>query len=206
MRKLVTRAEMDAVSKDIYPLLPAQFRDSLPADIKVSGQTTRVFRGALQVLPRTVNELFALMKYRDGADWQLWKLLATLYMIEKRVGPNSVRTAGEHIYSTMPWPPGVQSIADALRFVQVAYVSAHMQATAEACGCWRVRSETPTRMELEDATPYPCSFCEGIVAGICSTFSRQRPAYIVAEPDTAKRHGGLSTLYEIRYDPALLPA
>lgn len=200
MRKLVSRAEMDAVSKDIYPLLPVQFRDALPADVKVSGQTTRVFRGALQVMPRVVNELFTLMKYVDGTDWQLWKLLATLYMIEKRIGPNSVRTAGEHIYSTMPWPPSVQSIQDALRFVQDAYLHAHMQAPPEAIGCWRVRSELPGRMELEDATPYPCGFCEGVVAGICTTFSRQRPTFALAEPEASKRAGGPTTLYDIRYD------
>jgi hypothetical protein len=202
MGKLVTRAEMDAVSKDIYPMLPAQFRDVLAADVKVSGQTTRVFRGSLQVMPRVVNELFALMKYVEGTDWLLWKLLATLYMIEKRIGPNSVRTAGEHIYSTMPWPSGVQSIEDALRFVQTAYSNAHMQASPELNGFWRVRSEKRGRILLEDATPYPCYFCEGVVAGICSTFSRQGPTYVISEPAATKRTGGLTTLYDIRYDAA----
>lgn len=202
MRKLVTRADMDTVSKEIYPLLPAQFRDRLPLNVRVSSQTTRVFRGALQVMPRVVNELFALMSYVDGTDWQLWKLVATLYMIEKRIGPNSVRTAGEHIYSTMPWPPSVKSIEDALRFVQIAYLDAHMQAPTEVIGAWNVRSEQPGHMKLEDATPYPCHFCEGVVAGICSSFSQQRPAYALAEAHRAKRAGGMATLYDIRYDPA----
>jgi hypothetical protein len=202
MGKLVTRAEMDVVSKDIYPLLPTQFRDALPADVKVSSQTTKVFRGALQIMPRVVNELFALMKYVEGTDWQLWKLLATLYMIEKRIGPNSVRTAGEHIYSTMPWPPSVQSIEEALRFVQAAYLHAHAPAPAEVIGSWIVRAEQPGRMELEDATPYPCHFCEGVVAGICSTFSRQRPTYALSEHEPSKRAGALITRYDIRYDAA----
>jgi hypothetical protein len=197
---LVTRAEMDAVSKDIYPVLPAQFRDVLSADTKVSSQTTRVFRGALQVMPRVVNELFALMKYVEGSDWLMWKLLATLYMIEKRIGPNSVRTAGEHIYTTMPWPPVVKSIEDALRFVQAAYLDAHMQAAPEVIGCWRVQAEQRGRMALVDATPYPCGFGEGVVAGICTTFYRQRPTYMLADPNAAKRAGSLTTLYDIRYD------
>lgn len=202
MRRLVTRAEMDAVSKEIYPILPPQFRDGLPLNVRVSAQTTRVFRGALQIMPRVVNELFGMMSYVEGSDWQMWKLLATLYMIEKRIGPNCVRTAGEHIYSTMPWPPSVKSIEDALRFVQDAYLHAHMLAPVEVIGSWRVLSEQPGRMKLEDATPYPCHFCEGVVAGICTSFARQRPTFLLAEPNASKRTGGVATRYDIRYDPA----
>lgn len=199
MPKFVTRAEMDAVSKEIYPLLPAQFRDVLPADGKASAQNSEIFRATLQVMPRLVNELFTQVKYTDGADWPMWKLVAAFYLVEKRIGPNSVRQAGERIYSTMPWPPLVKSLADALRFTEVAYFESHLRSPHEVVGRWRVESEAPGRTVLVDETPYPCYVNEGVIAGICRAFSKQMPSY---EVDGAKRSGGMTTRYEVTYLPA----
>jgi hypothetical protein len=202
MPRFVSRAEMDAVSPEIYTLLPAQFRDVLPSAAKASSQNSEIFRATLQVMPRLVNELFAQVKYVDGNDWLIWKLVAAFYLVEKRIGPNSVRQAGEHIYSTMPWPPSVESAADALRFTQVAYFESHLRAPADVAGCWRVESEERGRILLVDETPYPCSLNEGVVAGICRAFARQKPSYSIAQPESAKRAGGLITRYDVTFVPA----
>jgi hypothetical protein len=199
MPNFVTRAEMDAVSKEIYPLLPPQFRDVLPLEAKASAQNSEIFRATLQVMPRLVNELFEQVKYKDGADWPMWKLVAAFYLVEKRIGPNSVRQAGERIYSTMPWPPLVKSLADALRFTEVAYFESHLRSPHEVVGRWRVESEARGRTVLVDETPYPCYVNEGVIAGICRAFSHQKPWY---ECDGAKRSGGMTTRYEITYEPA----
>jgi hypothetical protein len=199
MPKFVTRLEMDAVSKEIYPLLPLQFRDVLPVEAKASAQNSEIFRATLHVMPRLVNELFAQVKYDDGADWPMWKLVAAFYLVEKRIGPNSVRQAGERIYSTMPWPPLVKSLADALRFTEVAYFESHLRAPHEVVGRWRVEAEAPGRTVLVDETPYPCYVNEGVIAGICRAFANQKPSY---EVDGAKRTGGKTTRYEVTYQPA----
>jgi hypothetical protein len=202
MTRFVTRAEMDAVSKEIYPLLPAQFCDMLPAEAQASSQNSEIFRATLHVMPRLVSELFAQVKYTDGTDWLMWKLVAAFYLVEKRIGPNSVRQAGERIYSTMPWPPMVQSIADALRFTEVAYAESHLRAPKDIVGCWRVEHEQPGRMCLVDDTPYPCYVNEGVIAGICRAFAKQHPTYNVLDAGAAKRSGGLVTRYDILFDVA----
>jgi hypothetical protein len=202
MPKFVTRATMDAVSKEIYPALPAQFRDVLPAEAYASAQNSEIFRATLQVTPRLVNELFTQVKYVDGTDWPMWKLVAAFYLVERRIGPNSVRQAGERIYSTMPWPPMVKSLADALRFTEVAYFESHLRAPSEVVGCWRVESEQPGRIVLVDDTPYPCYVNEGVIAGICRAFSQQRGSYTVVEPEHAKRSGGMITRYDVSFVPA----
>jgi hypothetical protein len=202
MPRFVTRAEMDAVSKEIYPLLPVQFRDALSASAKASAQNSQVFRATLHVIPRLVDELFDQVKYTDGTDWPMWKLVAAYYLMEKRIGPNSVRQAGERIYSTMPWPPLVKSLADALRFTQVAYFESHVQASHEVVGRWRVESETPGRTILVDETPYPCHVNEGVVAGICRAFTGQKPSYDLLDATRAKRAGGTTTRYDVTYEPA----
>jgi hypothetical protein len=202
MAKYVSRSEMDAVSNEIYPLLPKQFRDRLPAEAKASAQNTEIFRATLHVMPSLVNVLFNQVKYKDGDDWLMWKLVAAFYLIEQRIGPNSVRQAGERIYSTMPWPPMVKSLADALRFTEVAYFESHLRAPAEIVGGWRVQSEERGRTVLVDDTPYPCNVNEGVIAGICSAFSKQKPLYRILDLDTSKRSGGTTTSYEVRFEPA----
>jgi hypothetical protein len=202
MAKHVTRSEMDAVSNEIYPLLPKQFRDRLPAEAKASAQNTEIFRATLHVMPSLVNVLFNQVKYKDGDDWLMWKLVAAFYLIEQRIGPNSVRQAGERIYSTMPWPPMVQSLADALRFTEAAYFESHLRAPAEIVGGWRVQSEERGRTVLVDDSPYPCNVNEGVIAGICSAFSKQKPLYRILELESAKRSGGMTTRYEVRFEPA----
>ncbi|HKP56931.1 MAG TPA: hypothetical protein VJV78_09435 [Polyangiales bacterium] len=202
MTKYVSRSEMDAVSNEIYPLLPKQFRDRLPAEAKASAQNTEIFKATLHVMPSLVNVAFKQVKYKDGEDWLMWKLVAAFYLIEQRIGPNSVRQAGERIYSTMPWPPMVSSLADALRFTEIAYFESHLRGPKEVVGCWRVESEARGRTVLVDDTPYPCNVNEGVIAGICSAFSKQKPLYRIMDLPEAKRSGGLTTRYEVMFEPA----
>lgn len=198
----VTAAEMNAVSREIYPLLPEQFRDTLPSEVVASAQNTDIFRATLSFNPRTLDELFAQVVYTPGADWPMWKLVAAFYLVEKRIGPNTVRKAGERIYGTMPWPPAVRSIADALRFTEVAYFESHLRAPKERAGRWRVEEERPGLTILADENPYPCNVNEGVVAGICVAFAKQNPSYRILDPERSKRAGGLTTRYEVVFKPA----
>lgn len=193
---------MNAVSREIYPLLPAQFRDLLPSEVMASPQNAEIFRATLSFNPQRVDELFAQVKYEPGSEWPMWKLVAAFYLVEKRIGPNTVRKAGERIYGTMPWPPEVKSIADALRFTHVAFFESHLRAPVERSGQWRVDSETPGVTILVDETPYPCNVNEGVVAGICVAFSKQNPSYRILDPERSKRSGGTVTRYEVLYKPA----
>ncbi len=202
MTRFVTRREMDAVSTGVYDALPIQVRDRLPAEVMASPQNAQVFRATFDVLPRLVDDLFARLQQVEGQPWPMWKVVAAFYLVEVQIGPSSVMKAGERIYSTMPWPPAVRSIADALRFTRAAYLEAHLRASPSLVGGWTVESEEPSRMVLVDETPYPCHFSEGVVAGICRKFTRQRPNYRRLDPHTSKRAGGSVTRYEITYTPA----
>lgn len=199
MHGYVTRAAMEAVVPGIYDSLPAQFRDRLPAEVFASPQNAQIFRSGFNVIPGLVDDLFERLRYAEGENWPMWKLVAAFYLVEVRIGPNSALHAGEKIYSTMPWPPQVKSIADALRFTETAYFESHLKSPRERAGGWRVELEEPTRMVLVDATPYPCSVNEGVVAGICRAFSRYKPAYEMLEPEKAKRRGGAVTRYAIAF-------
>jgi hypothetical protein len=192
---------MDAVSRGIYDVLPERVRDVLPSEVRASAQNAEIFRATFSFMPRLVDDLFAQVQYRPGSEWPMWKLVAAFYLVEQRVGPNSVRKAGERVYSTMPWPPEVKSLADALRFTEVAYFESHLRAPRERAGGWRVESEAPSVMTLLDETPYPCNVNEGVVAGICVAFTAQKPSYRILDEATSKRAGGVVTRYEVTMQP-----
>lgn len=199
MSKTVTREEMNAVSSGIYEAIAPQFRDRLPSGFEASAQNADIFRATFGVVPSLVDDLFKRLQYVEGKNWPMWKLVAAFYLVEARIGPNSVRSAGEKIYGTMPWPPDIKSIGDALRFTEVAYFESHLKADKAIVGRWRVDSQTPTKTVLVDETPYPCHVNEGVVAGICVAFKKQRPSYKVLDADEAKRGGGATTRYEVEY-------
>jgi len=202
MQAFVTEREMNAVSPEIYGLLPVQFRDRLPTEVKASAQNSEIFRATFSFDPKLVDGLFEQLEYENGSEWPMWKLVSCFYLVEKRIGPNTVRKAGERIYSTMPWPPQVRSLADALRFTELAYFESHLRGPKESAGSWRVELEKPGLTILADETPYPCNVNEGVVSGICMAFARQKPTYRLLEPEKAKRAGGLVTRYEVSFEPA----
>jgi len=202
MPAFVTERDMNAVSREIYPLLPEQFRDKLPSEVKASAQNSEIFRATFSFDPKLIDTLFSQLCYEDGSEWAMWKLVSCFYLVENRIGPNTVRKAGERIYSTMPWPPQVKSLADALRFTEIAYFESHLRAPKDRAGCWRVELEKPGLTILTDETPYPCNVNEGVVSGICMAFAKQKPSYRILEPAQAKRAGGRVTRYEVVFEPA----
>jgi len=203
MPTYLKRAEIEAVSAGLYDVLAPQFRDRLPADALASAQNAEIFRATFMAVPSVVDDLFARVGYVEGDDWPMWKLVTTFYLIEAKLGSQDVLDAGKQIYSTMPWPPEIKSIADALRFTTIAYATSHFLGPAEAVGCWRVESEVRGRIVLVDDTPYPCFVNEGVIAGICAAFSRQDPSYEVLDAASAKRAGGMITRYGVTFTPAV---
>ncbi|WP_437674495.1 hypothetical protein [Sorangium sp. So ce131] len=200
--RYVTRQEMESEHPGVYAALPSQFRDRLPARVRASPQNSRIFRAGFDVFPGLVTDLFDRLRYVEGTEWPMWKLVGAFYLVKARIGESAARHAGEKIYSTMPWPPQVSTIADALRFTETAYFESHLRAPRWLAGCWRVVRETPTSMVLDDDTPYPCHLNEGVIAGISRAFSRQRPRYRILDEAGAKRAGGTVTRYEIEFTPA----
>mgnify|MGYP000438008262 CR=1 FL=1 len=58
---------------------------------------------------------------------------------------------------------------------------------ASVVGAWRVDEDAKGRMIMADATPYPDSLNEGVIAGICTKFSARHPSYKLIDATTAKR-------------------
>jgi hypothetical protein len=200
--RYVSRQEMESECPGICGKLPTQFLGRLPARVRASPQNAKIFRVGFDFHPGFVNDVFSRVRYVEGTEWPMWKLVAAFYLVQDRIGESAVRHAGEKIYSTMPWPPQVRTVADALRFTEWAYSESHLKAPRWHAGGWRVERETPTHMLLNDETPYPCHLNEGVVAAITRTFPLQKPRYRILDPAGAKRAGGSVTRYEIEFAPA----
>lgn len=197
--RYVTREEMEAVSPGLYEAVAPQFRDRLASQALASPQNAEIFRAMFSSVPEVVDALFERVGYVEETEWPMWKLVTAFYVIQAQLGPQAVVESGKQIYATMPWPEGVRSIADALRFTTIAYTSSHFLSPVEIVGCWRVEREERGHIVLVDDTPYPCFVNEGVVAGICQAFAKQSPSYTIAP--NAKRDGGTVTSYSVRFTP-----
>jgi hypothetical protein len=200
MSQFVGRKEIEAYGKEVYEALPLAFRDRLPAGFKAQAQNAEIFRRAFQTLDSQVNKLFSQLGYQEGEPWDQWKLIAAFYLVEQKIGKNAAIAVGTKIFSTMPWPPQIQGLEDALEGIEGAYRASH-EASFELIGGWPVLEKRSGYMKIANATPYPCYLEEGTLAGVCAGFPAQHPSYQLLSKPTPKREGGTQTVYEVKFLP-----
>lgn len=191
--------EIEAQVPGLLSLLPDALRSKIPANVRVSPQNTMVIRNGFGFLQRFIDDLFDRLDYVEGQQWSMVKLLGAFYFIEKEIGRAAVKRVGSEIFKTMPWPPHVQNVEDALCGIDAAYRSSHLDAPFELSGGWPVREQSPGRLLIENATPYPCFLEEGTIAGVCAAFPRDHAQYKLLSSPLPKREGGATTLYEVTY-------
>jgi hypothetical protein len=200
MSQFVARQEIEAYGKEVYEALPVAFRDRLPSGFKAHAQNAEIFRRAFHTLDSHVNKLFSQLGYQEGQPWEQWKLIAAFYLVQQKIGKNAAVEVGTKIFSTMPWPPHVKCLEDALEGIEAAYRASH-EASFELIGGWPVLEKRPGYMKIANATPYPCYLEEGTLAGVCAAFPAQHPSYEIVSPPVPKREGGTQTVYAVKFLP-----
>jgi hypothetical protein len=198
--QFVTRKEMESFGREVYEALPPQFRDRLPAGATAHPQNAEIFRRAFQSMDSHVDRLFSQLGYQEGQRWDQWKLLAAFYLVEKKIGKHASTAVGTKIFETMPWPPSVTCLEDALLGIEHAYRASHDASFAEIGG-WPVLEQRPGYLKIANATPYPCHLEEGTLAGVCAGFKAQRPTYQLLSSPKPKREGGVESVYEVKFLP-----
>jgi hypothetical protein len=197
--RFVPRETIDAHGPGIYESIPAEFRDRIPFTT-ASERNTDLIRKGFNLFSGAVDRIFARLKYEEGRPWEQWKLVAAFYLIERHVGATTATRIGSNVFETMPWPPNVRSIEDAIHGIEPAFRAAH-EAPLELIGGWPVVEASPGMIVLENSTMYPCSLEEGTISGICASFREQHPSYKIRMRPPPKREGGAATFYEVSFRP-----
>ncbi len=200
MSQFVARTEIEAYGREVYEALPISVRDRLPAGFKAHAQNAEIFRRAFQALDSQVSRLFSQLGYREGEPWEQWKLIAAFYLVEQRIGKTASISVGTKIFGTMPWPPHIRCLEDALEGIEAAYRASH-EASFELIGGWPVLEKRAGHMKIANATPYPCYLEEGTIAGVCAGFRAQHASYQILPKPVPKRDGGTQTVYEVKFLP-----
>ncbi|AUX42403.1 uncharacterized protein SOCE26_038340 [Sorangium cellulosum] len=94
--KYVTRRVMESECPGVYGALPPQFRDRLPASVLASPRNAQIFRSGFDIFPGLITGLFKRLKYVEGAEWPMWKLVAAFYLLEVSIGKGVAKHAGEN--------------------------------------------------------------------------------------------------------------
>jgi hypothetical protein len=200
----VSKEEINKYGKDVFEAIPRQFRQRLPAGVTAQPQNAEIFRRAFRTLDSQADRLFTRLGYQEGEPWEQWKLLAAFYLVECQIGKTASTNVGTKIFETMPWPPSVTCLEDALDGLEGAYRASH-EAGFELIGGWPVLEARPGYMKISNATLYPCFLEEGTLAGVCNGFRAQRPSYRMLTNPIPKRQGGLETIYEVTFLPKREP-
>jgi hypothetical protein len=197
--RFVPRDVIEAHGPDVYEAIPSVFRDRIPYG-SASERNTDIIRKGFNLFSGAVDRIFQRLKYEEGKPWEQWKLVAAFYMIERHVGATTATRIGSKVFETMPWPPNVRSIEDALHGIEPAFRAAH-ENSLELIGGWPVVEASPGLIVVENSTMYPCNLEEGTVSGICAAFREQLPSYKIRSRPPPKRDGGTSTFYEVSFRP-----
>lgn len=126
-------------------------------------------------------------------------LLSALRTIFHTVGPATVHAIGRRVPTEVPWPPGVQTLAEALGTVDAAYRLNHRG--AGDIGHYAVRPQAERDVVMDCDTPYPCEFDHGIIEGVCERFrppNGQR-ILVVHEPGPCRTRGDERCRYRVTW-------
>lgn len=157
-----------------------------------------MLRSGLTVLVRFVDDLMKRLQHTDGEEWELWKLLVACYCIEREVGPNALRGAGQKLFSLTKLEP--KSLGEALRGLQASFQEEHGGMSVSLIGGWRIHHEGSTEIAIDDSTYYPCALHEGLIVSICDAFAKGGARHELLQEPLPKRQGGAFTRYVIRFN------
>ncbi len=116
--------------------------------------------------------------------------------ISEEIGPGTLKMIGEKIPLTAIWPAEIETLADGLSSIDVAY---HMNHRGGEIGHYKYSPTSPKTGVMVCDNPYPCDFDIGIIKATARKFAPEG-SKIVVQHDTLKpcrKRNGDSCTYNI---------
>lgn len=131
------------------------------------------------------------------AQFSLAGFLGAMAELQSQFGAPFMKKVGSFIFDKATFPPGIDTIEQALGIVHVAY---HMNHSKNADGRiggyhWRATSERGGTMMCDN--PYPCAFDMGILETIGRRFVPT--ANVAHAPGSCRHTNGGSCAYEVSW-------
>ena len=173
--------------------------EPIDSGVEVNGQTVlavvNAFPDALK--PRAMRILSeAGIEDPAEGEWysqQAW--LEAFSSIHDSIGESTVEKIGRTIPESGEWPPGTNTIVDAIEAIDTAY---HMNHRGGEIGNYSVERIATDRLHVTCDNPYPCRFDIGILKAIVGEY-RETRAKVQEIGTECRAEGGNKCLYEIQW-------
>lgn len=167
------------------------FKAGSPRD-RVSGASVRAFVSALGFYGARGLQILAESGIPDPqpAEWYpLQAYLDAQRAVYERVGPNTLARIGRKLVQEATFPPGFDSIHDALATLDDDYHTRHQ---GPGVGGFRYRRTGDRSCTVQVRNPYPCELDRNVVEELCRRFKPDSvPAVFVrhADEQSCRKHG-----------------
>lgn len=178
----------------------AQFRAFSP-NVSVNGQTVLSVMTGMGAFARLASDILAHhgIKDPDPTGWypqQSW--LDAFQEIAKSVGPLTLSRIGGSIPEAAKFPPGIDSVEEALASIDVAF---HLNHRGGEIGHYTFTKTGERRGEMVCHNPYPCTFDHGLIEAMAKRFAPAGARSTVTHDDSkpCRTHLGESCTYLISW-------
>lgn len=131
--------------------------------------------------------------------YPLQQVLDTFVSIEAKIGPNTIKAIGRNIPGRVLLPPHIATLEQALGTLDAAYRMNHR--SEATLGSYSYSSLGARSAQVISASPYPCSFDEGLLEGMSERFRPKDSLWLRIEHDErgCRKSGAASCRYRVTW-------
>ncbi len=166
---------------------------AIPEEVKVRGTVVDTFLSAFGPYKargtRILARIFGTDELGTGEEdlYPLHLYLKAMGDIQTQFGRDFMQRIGSYIFDKAVFPPGIESLVQAMEVINTAYYMNHTEAEGKIGGYhWERTGDRSGVMTID--CPYPCAFDLGVLASIAARFE---PGARVTHDDSKDcRHSG----------------
>jgi hypothetical protein len=172
------------------------------ARIEVLGNAILSALEAMKIAPDRAVRIFAErgITQPDRTTWYpIESVLGAYRDIQKQIGPNTMQAVGRNIPKNAEFPPGLTTVEQALKSLDVAYRMNHRG--PGDIGGYHYESMGARSARVTCDNPYPCPMDTGLVEAIAERF-KPKDAFFIRlqhEPAKCRDRGDAACVYNVAW-------
>jgi hypothetical protein len=176
---------------------------SVPKEVQVRGTVVDTFVSAFGPYKnrgtRILARIFGTDEIGTGEEdlYPLHLYLQAMKDIQEQFGHEFMQRIGSYIFEKAVFPPGIDSLVQAMALINTAFYMNHTEAEGKIGGYhWAKTGDRSGQMTVD--CPYPCVFDLGILTSIATRFeSGGKVTHDDAKP--CRRAGGDTCTYRVEW-------
>jgi hypothetical protein len=172
------------------------------AQVEVSGTSIQAFIAAMALVSNRAKKILAAhgIESIEGDRWYpMQKLVEAYDHLLTEIGPNTTKAAGRKLPEIVKMPPHIQSLEEAMSFVNTGYQMTHRG--IGNIGNYVYSSLGERKGQMVSSIPYPCELDEGILEAMGEKFRPKDSVWVRVEHQagSCRKNGASACTYNISW-------